>query len=196
MSEWILTFAFPYIKNIPHVTLDGCIKTAVRKRWDFILADEYNNRELDYPRIHDYNWEEEMKDILSHTVIDAPVCKCPLSCVEEEVDSMLGGSALVKVFDYNDDFTDDLRERFWTLFCRLPDRPFEIVVLGPEANLEQLEAEYPEPYRYEDVLKKIKERQARKEIDVMEELDLGFESLSEEKPEEWKVVTKKRRIRI
>jgi hypothetical protein len=168
----------------------------VRKRWDFILADEYNNRELDYPRIHDYNWEEEMKDILSHTVIDAPVCKCALSCIEEEVVNIEGGFNLVKNFDFNDEFTEDLKKRLGSLFRRLPDTSLQIIVLGPDANLERLEAEYPEPKPEKDGEAKREERKAKKGIDVTTEQDLGLNSLFEEEVEEWKVVTRKRRSRV
>lgn len=38
MVDWIMTVAFPYIKDIPHVWLSGAVKAASRDKWTRILT--------------------------------------------------------------------------------------------------------------------------------------------------------------
>jgi hypothetical protein len=44
--DWILVFAFPFIKHVPKVHLRGCIKTAVKHKWAHLLDIEFANRNL------------------------------------------------------------------------------------------------------------------------------------------------------
>jgi len=47
MVDWILTFAFPFIRNIPNVYLVGAVKRVTKQKWDYILAREYAGRKFD-----------------------------------------------------------------------------------------------------------------------------------------------------
>jgi hypothetical protein len=61
--DWILTFAFPYIKGIPNIHLVGSIKTSTKKKWYHILEREYLELKYDY-RTHDYDHALELANIL------------------------------------------------------------------------------------------------------------------------------------
>lgn len=65
--DWILTFAFPFVKNITNVRLSGCIKTAIKQKWNHILETEYRERKEDN-RTHGFDWEEAMEAILNEPV--------------------------------------------------------------------------------------------------------------------------------
>jgi hypothetical protein len=80
MPHWILTLALPYIKHIPHVLLEGCIKTDVKTKWNKILSDAYNFRDGDIRAEGYMEWRKEMYNISSYTVMGSPPCVCPLPC--------------------------------------------------------------------------------------------------------------------
>ena len=65
--DCILTFAFPYIKDIPHVHLIGCIKSCTKFKWYYILNKEYEQRKEDY-RTHGHNHEVEVAALLGKSL--------------------------------------------------------------------------------------------------------------------------------
>jgi hypothetical protein len=48
MVDWILTFAFPFIRMISKVTLKGYVKKPVKDKWEDILTKERRKEEHDY----------------------------------------------------------------------------------------------------------------------------------------------------
>ncbi|KAL1801663.1 hypothetical protein ACET3X_002005 [Alternaria dauci] len=83
--DWILTFRFPYLKDIPNVHLIGSIKSCTKFRWYYILGKEYEQRKLDY-RTHGYDQAAEIAVLLEGTMDHAPPCYCPASCVNQPQD--------------------------------------------------------------------------------------------------------------
>ena len=65
--DCILTFAFSYIKDIPHVHLIGCIKSCTKFKWYYILNKEYEQRKEDY-RTHGHNHEAEVAALLGKSL--------------------------------------------------------------------------------------------------------------------------------
>jgi hypothetical protein len=41
MVDWIMTFAFPWVRRIKKVTLAGAVKTDAKARWERILRYDY-----------------------------------------------------------------------------------------------------------------------------------------------------------
>lgn len=39
--DWIMTVAFPFIKDIPNVWLSGAVNTTSKKKWKYILNANY-----------------------------------------------------------------------------------------------------------------------------------------------------------
>ncbi|KAF2874508.1 hypothetical protein BDV95DRAFT_487903 [Massariosphaeria phaeospora] len=63
ITNWILTFFFPFIKHIPNVYLTGAIKSVTKGKWDRIFACEFREQQYDF-RTHGYIWEDEIEEIL------------------------------------------------------------------------------------------------------------------------------------
>lgn len=38
MVDWIMTFAWPYVKDLPKVTIGGAVKSDAKKKWNVLLA--------------------------------------------------------------------------------------------------------------------------------------------------------------
>jgi hypothetical protein len=57
--DWILTLAFPFIKNVPNVYLHGCIKEVTKQKWDQILHTEYAERHLPQDQIRSHGFDHE-----------------------------------------------------------------------------------------------------------------------------------------
>ncbi|KAF1992578.1 hypothetical protein K402DRAFT_416225 [Aulographum hederae CBS 113979] len=73
LVDWILSYAFRHIKQIPHVYLEGCIKDSVRAKWEPALKD--------YQR---YGTEPKIDLSAIRKLPDdnfPPKCKCTTSCV-------------------------------------------------------------------------------------------------------------------
>jgi hypothetical protein len=139
--DWILTFAFPYIKHIPKVTLSGCVKHDQKKRWEKILAQECRKHKYETHFV----WEDAMAVIELHPWYAPLLCSCPLSCNISNIDFFISDIQRSRMmpdnFDTYDEYTPELGERVNRLLCRLPDEA-HLIFLGPEANIEALEAEY------------------------------------------------------
>ncbi|KAF2657871.1 hypothetical protein K491DRAFT_756472 [Lophiostoma macrostomum CBS 122681] len=108
MVDYILSFAFPFIKHIPNVHLIGCIKTSQKKRWSHILATEYYQRKETY-RTHGYDYEASLKEILSDNLSPYPVtlppaCSCPWPCSKDAITKMSLVWSLNMLFDYDDEY--------------------------------------------------------------------------------------------
>jgi hypothetical protein len=67
MVDWVLTFAFPYIKHIPNVHLAGSVKTSSKRWWYYILKKEYRERKIDY-RTHGYDHAQELAKIVEFPI--------------------------------------------------------------------------------------------------------------------------------
>jgi hypothetical protein len=63
MVDWIMTFAFPYVKAIPKVTLEGYVKKDSKKKWEEILSMERAGQP------HGFDQAEEMRAILEATSV-------------------------------------------------------------------------------------------------------------------------------
>jgi hypothetical protein len=60
--DWILTFAFPFIKHIPTIRLTGAMKTHQRKKWELIFKREYEERNEQY-QSHGFVYEDEVQNM-------------------------------------------------------------------------------------------------------------------------------------
>jgi hypothetical protein len=67
--DWVLTFAFSFIKDISKVHLSGSIKNSTKKKWYYILEREYRERKYDF-RTHGYGRAAEL-DVILHTPVYA-----------------------------------------------------------------------------------------------------------------------------
>jgi hypothetical protein len=67
--DWVLTFAFPYIKNIPNIHLLGSVKKSTKDKWYNILEREYRERKCDF-RTHGYDHRLELRAILDTPVYE------------------------------------------------------------------------------------------------------------------------------
>jgi hypothetical protein len=67
--DCILTFAFPYIKDIPHVHLIGSVKSCTKFKWYYILGKEFEERKQDY-RTHGYDHAAEVEALLEKSVLE------------------------------------------------------------------------------------------------------------------------------
>ena len=65
--DWIMTFAFPYIKTIPNVRLAGAVKRTTKEKWYYILEREYRERKYDF-RTHGYHHPQELASILGRPI--------------------------------------------------------------------------------------------------------------------------------
>ncbi|KAF2110718.1 hypothetical protein BDV96DRAFT_603786 [Lophiotrema nucula] len=116
--DWILTFAFPYIKEIPKVKLTGSIKTTINEKWTSILRREYTERG-DEVKSHGFGYEAEMERIMkTPQEYLPPACTCASSCYTEEFDvshelppDWQGWDA---GFDHGDIQTQDCPQKFVT----------------------------------------------------------------------------------
>jgi hypothetical protein len=63
MVEWVLIFAFLYLKHIPKVRLSGCIKTCTKTKWEHILSTEYLLRKENF-KTHGYDPAMEAYQLL------------------------------------------------------------------------------------------------------------------------------------
>jgi hypothetical protein len=164
IPDWVLTFAFPYIKHIPKIRLAGCIKTDVRKRWEQVLAEEYHRKEGERDhRTDKFNWEEAVARIKSLDVSVPPLCTCPMPCTSNpgrftvDTEGECGNSGSIterKIvfeamadFDVDDEYTLQLRKRGEKLKRRMIRRGVEKVhfrIVGPYSDLPRLEEKYPE----------------------------------------------------
>ncbi|PSN73389.1 hypothetical protein BS50DRAFT_653864 [Corynespora cassiicola Philippines] len=78
--DWVILFAFPFIKEIPRVGLHGAIKSDIKRKWEFILDQHYLHRNLDY-QPHGFDYEEELQSIIGHWMVyQTPECTCPAKC--------------------------------------------------------------------------------------------------------------------
>jgi hypothetical protein len=74
--DWILTFAFPFIKHVPNVYLRGRIKTSLRAKWEDIFATEFKFRKDN--NFVGFDWEGAMAAITCQPGYATPVChRCP-----------------------------------------------------------------------------------------------------------------------
>jgi hypothetical protein len=150
MAQWIMTLAFPYVKHIPIVRLEGCVKTDVKRAWEMILREEYKLRgDVEAQQTHGYDWDQEMRTIQSCSFMGAPVCFCPLPCDEMEmwrrgirdsIRQILSGGGEVLRFDRDDEFTMERYQRALRLVKK--HGWLHPIIYGPDANLKELEAEY------------------------------------------------------
>jgi hypothetical protein len=62
--DWILTLAFPIVKDIRKVQLAGGVKKHAKEKWHYILEREYPERKLDY-RTHGYDHAATLDIILN-----------------------------------------------------------------------------------------------------------------------------------
>ncbi|KAF2657870.1 hypothetical protein K491DRAFT_594063 [Lophiostoma macrostomum CBS 122681] len=69
LVDYILTFAFPFIKHVPNIYLAGCIKSKQKADWDRIFATEYYERSKDY-RTHGYDQDAALEQILGTPVYE------------------------------------------------------------------------------------------------------------------------------
>jgi hypothetical protein len=148
LAGWLLTLAFPYIKKIPNIHLGGCIKASVKARWERIFKDARYKQDQDL-RSDGFVWKEAMEEVLKLTPTNTPVCTCPLSCIEEAARRQFALQDKQSVvewdrdYDHDDVFSRELLERAFQLYWRVPFKGLRIKVVGPEANLLALEAQYP-----------------------------------------------------
>jgi hypothetical protein len=92
--DWILTLAFPCIKDIPHIYLDGYVKSSLKAKWDGIFTRAYLHRDdVNYTA---FDWDAAMAGIIGTPGNETPVCHCPLSCAHPPFES--------GEFDFNDEF--------------------------------------------------------------------------------------------
>jgi hypothetical protein len=145
LTEWLLTLAFPYIKNIPNIHLGGCIKTSVKARWERILKNARYEQDHE-ARSDGLVLKDTMEEISKLTVMDAPGCTCPLSCIRKRAQAQFELQDIVEWdgdYDHDDVFSPELLERAFRLYWRAPVKGLRIKVVGPDANLLALEAQYP-----------------------------------------------------
>jgi hypothetical protein len=146
--EWILTLPFPYVKDIPRVTLDGFIKTNQKELWEDILRTEYLEHNEDY-HTHGYEHAKAMRNVL-RSMTAPPKCHCPLPCAEVERDHLDNSIYLRGVFDFRDEFTPELHQRAVKVLRQArkssSDEGYEVrmslTVFGQRRNLEFYEKKY------------------------------------------------------
>lgn len=63
--DWVLTFAFPFIKHLPTVTLNGAVKKSSKVKWKYILTQEYMYTKHGQKTSHGHNQTEELEAILN-----------------------------------------------------------------------------------------------------------------------------------
>jgi hypothetical protein len=100
----------------------GCIKTSLKKKWDYIFATEFKFRN-DRQRDFGYDWEYEMKKIAEQPAYATLPCHCPFSCVNPPIET--------DEFDHDDEYTPDMKrsaEFYRDVFERLP------TLFGPYAD--------------------------------------------------------------
>ncbi|KAI7597323.1 hypothetical protein KC343_g11694, partial [Hortaea werneckii] len=86
LHDWILTYAYEYIRGIPRIELTGFIKDRVRRKWDRLLnppssSIAIRNREDDASWIRTFIASEKAAKSLYHPSDYPPLCVCePLPC--------------------------------------------------------------------------------------------------------------------
>jgi hypothetical protein len=146
--EWILTLIFPFVKDIPRVTLDLFIKTDQKERWEDILHTEYLQRNEDY-RTHGYMHTEAMRNVL-RSINTPPKCYCPLPCAKDEHEHIDDWGYIRRVFDFKDEFTPELHQRAVKVLRQAKksssDDEYEVsrrlIIFGQRRNLEFYERKY------------------------------------------------------
>ncbi|KAJ4359470.1 uncharacterized protein N0V89_000024 [Didymosphaeria variabile] len=114
--DWILTFAYPYVKHIPKVHLQGHIKNVTKTKWDRIFLTEYllgQGKEIGH---HGFVYQSAL-DVISNepAFALAPHCYCPKSCIKKyewwpcgrEVKDRERRRQLADTFDFNDTFREE-----------------------------------------------------------------------------------------
>jgi hypothetical protein len=143
-----MTFAFPYIKGIPNVTLSGCVKVDQKQNWERILSGEYRHMYGQYQsRGHDFVQKDAMAVIESHRFWNSPTCSCPLSCNINNITMFTDTEREMRMrgnFDACDEFTPELGHRVTRLSRRIK-KEVPLIFLGPFSNLDVLEKEHPPP---------------------------------------------------
>jgi hypothetical protein len=122
--DWVLTFAFQFIKHVPTVRLAGYVKKSVKDKWDYILATEYKHRN-DKDWTSSYDHDEAMGRIIGQPAYATPECYCPLSCTDKPE------FVHVNEFDFRDEYTTDMAERaekYYKMFRR------RATLFGPNAD--------------------------------------------------------------
>lgn len=114
--DWILTFAYPHIKHIPNIYLQGYIKSDLKAKWDtiFCTTPGYRNGSFD--------WDTAMAAIERCPGYMPPPCHCPLPC---------SLSTNMRQFDYDDEFDPEMEKAvrwFWVENERYPK------LFGPDAD--------------------------------------------------------------
>lgn len=61
--DWILTFAFPFVKHVPNIHLAGSVKPVTNNKWEARIECEYRDRRLDC-RTHGYDHAENLAAVL------------------------------------------------------------------------------------------------------------------------------------
>ncbi|KAF2276772.1 uncharacterized protein EI97DRAFT_417785 [Westerdykella ornata] len=154
--DWILTFAYPYIHHIPNVILAGCVKKEVRERWTHRLATGYRLRRkisrkgLSEAETLGYNWQADMDLIGKYPSHSPPRCSCPVPCdLFEMRDFAFRHNVppeIYRVFDHDDEWTEELNERVVWLITHAPQHLSELVLYGPQANSKSLIEKYRDKY--------------------------------------------------
>ena len=83
-ADWVLTFAFQFLKHIPVVRLEGDIKTITKGKWEHLL-DVDRREQGRHEKSHECDHDEALARILSQ-IPDSPICECALSCGCKRVD--------------------------------------------------------------------------------------------------------------
>lgn len=65
--DWIMTVAFPFVKDIPHVWLSGAVKASSKKKWHDILRANYKVP-LDKDSLRGFDFYGGIKAILDRPV--------------------------------------------------------------------------------------------------------------------------------
>ncbi|KAF1977535.1 hypothetical protein BU23DRAFT_660026 [Bimuria novae-zelandiae CBS 107.79] len=80
--DWILTAAFPYIKDAKNVRLRSAIKSATKRKWDYILHNEsLLSRGKGVAGYTPFDYDEAIRAITNEQVsATPPKCDCPKYC--------------------------------------------------------------------------------------------------------------------
>ncbi|KAF2866943.1 hypothetical protein BDV95DRAFT_503826 [Massariosphaeria phaeospora] len=100
--DMIMTFAFPFVKQIPHVGVTGFVKTTAKMHWEHVLRQDYTGKE------HGHDNDAALEAILkTPATLLPPPCDCPQSCVASNRDRYRSTGNYVHIDAYENFAFDD-----------------------------------------------------------------------------------------
>ncbi|KAF2130386.1 hypothetical protein P153DRAFT_356163 [Dothidotthia symphoricarpi CBS 119687] len=103
MVDWVMTFAWPFVKDLPKVIIGGAVKRDSKRKWDDLLALPMRNKVAVIDQAAD--------EAAIFSTVGPPPCFCRTPCVATHASRYREEWPFYKDeddFDYENNFIDDL----------------------------------------------------------------------------------------